>query len=182
MDKEKKKWLLIEGTVCGVGLISNRWKTKQDKYRELRAGIRHQYPDYKVNQVNVVFYFLAEYHQSLKNDLNEHLTGKNEEEAQYLIMKSQKWITSKFSGDSTGFEPMTSAMPVRIPLSHLKKKFRFMRQLLKIVQQRARIISTLDFKHRTSYNISFIRHSFHGKTWAQQIDLLSSVWLPSLVG
>jgi len=22
-----------------------------------------------------------------------------------------------------------------------------------------------------SYNISFIQHSFHGKTWAQQIDL-----------
>ena len=42
MDKEKKTWLLIEGTVCGIGLISDRWKTKQDKYRELRAGIRHQ--------------------------------------------------------------------------------------------------------------------------------------------
>ena len=26
----------------------------------------------------------------------------------------------------------------------------------------ARIISSVDFKHRTSYNISFIRHSFHG--------------------
>ena len=40
-----------------------------------------------VNQVNIVFNFLAEYHQSLKNDLNEHLTRKNEEETQYLIMK-----------------------------------------------------------------------------------------------
>ena len=29
-------------------------------------------------------------YKSLKNDLNEHLTGKNEEETQYLIMKSQK--------------------------------------------------------------------------------------------
>ena len=28
MDKEKKTWLLIEGTVCGIGLISDRWKTK----------------------------------------------------------------------------------------------------------------------------------------------------------
>ena len=37
MDKEKT-WLLIEGTVCGIGLISDRWKTKQDKHRELRAG------------------------------------------------------------------------------------------------------------------------------------------------
>ena len=41
----------------------------------------------------------------------------------------------------------------------------------------ARIISSFDFKHRTSYNISFILHSFHGKTWAQQIDLLSTVWM-----
>ena len=85
----------IEGTVCGIGLISDRWKTKQDKCRELRPGIRHHYLDYKVKQVNVVFDFLAEYHQSLKNDLNEHSTGKNEEEEQYLIMKSQKWIISQ---------------------------------------------------------------------------------------
>ena len=34
MDKEKKTWLLTEGTVCGIGLISDRWKTKQDKYRD----------------------------------------------------------------------------------------------------------------------------------------------------
>ena len=45
IDKEKKTWLFTEGTVCGIGLISDRWKTKQDKYRELRAGIRQQYPD-----------------------------------------------------------------------------------------------------------------------------------------
>ena len=32
------------------------------------------------------------------------------------------------------------------------------------------------------YNISFIRHSFHGKTWAQQIDLSYTVWLGSSVG
>ena len=38
-------------------------------------------------------------------------------------------------------------------------------------------ISSFDFKHRTSYHISFIRHSFHGKTWTQQIDLLSTAQL-----
>ena len=85
--------------ICSIGLISDtctcRWKTKRDKYRELWAGINHQYPVYKVNQVNVVFDFLAEYHQSLKNDPNEHLTGKNEEETQYLIMKSHKCIISQ---------------------------------------------------------------------------------------
>ena len=69
----------------------------EDQARQIqRAKVgNYQYPDYKVNHVNVVFDFLAEYHQSLKNDLNEHLTGKNEEETQYLIMKSQKWIISQ---------------------------------------------------------------------------------------
>ena len=57
--KKKKTRLLMEGTVCGIGLISDSWKTKQDKYRELRAGIKHQYLDYKVNQVNVVFDLIA---------------------------------------------------------------------------------------------------------------------------
>jgi hypothetical protein len=33
MDKEKKRWLLIEGTVCGIGLINDRIKLKQEKYR-----------------------------------------------------------------------------------------------------------------------------------------------------
>ena len=66
-----------------------------EEIQRVKDGFKQQYPDYKVNQVNVVFDFLAEYHQSLKNDLNEHLTGKNEEETQYLIMKSQKWIISQ---------------------------------------------------------------------------------------
>ena len=71
----------------------------EDQARQIQGAKvgNYQYPDYKVNHVNVVFDFLAEYHQSLKNDLNEHLTGKNEEETQYLhvIMKSQKWIISQ---------------------------------------------------------------------------------------
>ena len=41
MDKEKKTWILIEGTVCGIYLISDRWKTKQ--YYKLIAILRRQY-------------------------------------------------------------------------------------------------------------------------------------------
>ena len=78
--------LLIEGTVCSIGLISDRRKIKQDKYGELRASIKHQYLDYKINQVSVVFDFLAECYQGLQNNVNEYLTGKKEEETQYLIM------------------------------------------------------------------------------------------------
>ena len=62
----------------------------------------------------------------------------------------------KKSGDSTGFEPMTSAMPVQC-----SNQLNYEVTQLKVV------------KYRTSYHFSFTRHSFHGKTWAQQIDLLS---------
>ena len=83
-------------------------------------------------------------------------------------------------------------------LSHEPEKFRWLNGIrthdqlsYEVTQRRAgqfvglmfsRIISSFDFKHRTAYNISFIWHSFHGKTWAQQIDLLSAVWLHSSVG
>ena len=82
----------------------------------------------------------------------------------------------KNSGDSTGFEPMTSAMPVqcshqlsyevtqwragqfvgqrswvRIPLSHLNFSGSWDNCLN--CPASARIISSFDFKHRTAYNI-----------------------------
>ena len=130
-------------------------------------------------------------------------------------------VNLKNSGDSTGFEPMTSAMPVQCSnqLSYEVTQWRagqfvglmFSRERnviwkkcymqcgvwnqMKIwsshlldnlsnclVNLKNHIISSFDFKHRTAYNISFIWHSFHGKTWAQQIDLLSTVWLHSSVG
>ena len=118
----------------------------------------------------------------------------------------------KNSGDSTGFEPMTSAMPVqcsnqlsyevtqlragqfvglmfsrernvvwkkcymkcgawnqksqrswvRIPLSHLN--FSGSQDNCLNCPASARIISSFDFKHRTSYNTSFIR-KFHFVIW-----------------
>ena len=106
----------------------------------------------------------------------------------------------KNAGDSTGFEPITSAMPVQcsnqqryedeatqwragqkfrrlngIPLSQLNLSGSWDNCLN--CPASARIMSSFDFKHRTAYNISFVWHSFRGKTWAQQIDLLSTVWL-----
>ena len=116
-------------------------------------------------------------------------------------------VNLKNSGDSTGFEPMTSAMPVQCSnqLSYEVTQWRA-GQFVGLMFSRERnvvwkmcymkcgvwnqmkiwsshlIISSFDFKHRTSYNTSFILHSFHGKTWAQQIDLLSTVWLHSSVG
>ena len=69
----------------------------------------------------------------------------------------------KKSGDSTGFEPMTSAMPVQCSnqLSYEVTQLRA-DQLVGLMFSReipfTRIISSFDFKHRTSYNISFILH------------------------
>jgi len=39
-----------------------------------------------------------------------------------------------------------------------------------------------NFRHRTSYDTSFMRHSFRGGAWAQQVGLLSAVWLRGSVG
>ena len=77
----------IDGSRIGKTIRRSRYK-----YRKLRLSIKHQYPDYEFSKVNAVFDFLAEYHQSLNNDLNEYETGKNEEETQYPknIMKSHK--------------------------------------------------------------------------------------------
>ena len=129
-------------------------------------------------------------------------------------------VNLKNSGDSTGFEPMTSAMPVQCSnqLSYEVTQLRA-GQFVGLMFSRERNVvwkkcyvkcgvwntkttkfqgmsyersvmwsavfetqKQQNFKHRTSYNTSFIRHSFHGKTWAQQIDLLSTVWLHSSVG
>ena len=96
----------------------------------------------------------------------------------------------KNSGDSTGFEPMTSAMPVQCsnqlsyevtqlragqfvglmfsPLSHLNFSGSWDNCLN--CPASARIISLVDFKHRTSYNTSFIL-SVLVKRWPVTCDL-----------
>ena len=72
----------------------------------------------------------------------------------------------KNSGDSTGFEPMTSAMPVQCskvmgsnPVES-PEFFRFMRQLLKNCPASARIISSFDFKHHTSLHTTYLSCPF----------------------
>ena len=89
----------------------------------------------------------------------------------------------KNSGDSTGFEPMTSAMPVQCSnqLSYEVTQLRagqfvglmFSRERLSHLNfsgswdnclncpASARIISSVDFKHRTSYNPSFEPDCFY---------------------
>jgi len=58
-------------------------------------------------------------------------------------------------------------------LSHEPEFFRFMRQLLKL-SSNARIISSFDFKHRTSYNTSLIRKYILGRPagWSAGVGFL----------
>lgn len=53
-DVKKKEWLLLEGTVCGVGKIKDRSIKKQNKYTDLRKGIKELHSKHKVTQVNIV--------------------------------------------------------------------------------------------------------------------------------
>ena len=105
-DIQKKEWLLLEGTVCGIGKIADRTSKKQMKYRDLRSGIKQMYPQHKVTQVNKVFDFLGNYHKDLKTQAHNHVILRNTDkqqinskitsgkETRYLLQKSQKWILS----------------------------------------------------------------------------------------
>ena len=93
-DKKRQVWLLLEGTVCAVGKIMERSTFKQDKYRELRSGIKQLYPNHQITQVNIVFDFLSNYHHNLKAKIIENITASLGE-AHYLLLKSQKWIVSQ---------------------------------------------------------------------------------------
>ena len=106
-DIQKKEWLLLEGTVCGIGKIADRTRKKQMKYRDLRSGIKQMYPQHKVTQVNIVFDFQGNYYKDLKTQVHNHVILRNtdkpqisskitsEKETRYLLQKSQKWILSQ---------------------------------------------------------------------------------------
>ena len=59
LDKKNKVWSLVEGTICTPGTIAERTKYKQNKFVDLRLGIKNFYPGYKVKLITIVFYYLA---------------------------------------------------------------------------------------------------------------------------
>ena len=93
LDKGKKTWILVEGTICTVGSIEERTRHKHEKYTDLRAGIKNIYRDCTVIQKNIVFDFLGGYHNVLEKEINSLTT--NSQETDYLLKKSQKWILSQ---------------------------------------------------------------------------------------
>ena len=93
MDKEAKTWILLEGTVCQVGKIKEKTATKQEKYNDLRRGIKEIHKDSVITQINIVFDFLGGYNEELEKELKT--ITKNEKEKDYLIRKCQKWVISQ---------------------------------------------------------------------------------------
>ena len=91
MDKKTKTWLIIEGTVCNIGRITERDLQKTEKYIDLRTGLKRLYPNYNVVQVNVVLDFLAGYQKQLVTELSK--IGL--EKVNQLAKKCQKWIISQ---------------------------------------------------------------------------------------
>ena len=69
LDKVKKKWFIIEGTVCLPWTIPARIMFKRDKYADLRIGVKSLYFGHKVSSLEVIFDFLAAYSTHLENEL-----------------------------------------------------------------------------------------------------------------
>ncbi|XP_031571639.1 uncharacterized protein LOC116305807 [Actinia tenebrosa] len=92
-DKETNAWTLFEGTVCQVVKIAERTVEKQEKYTELRAGIKKECKSSSVNQINIVLDFLAGNHEQLRKDLRT--ITNTDREVNFLIERCQKWILSQ---------------------------------------------------------------------------------------
>ena len=92
LDKKNKVWSLVEGTICTPGTIAERTKYKQNKYVDLRLGIKNLYPGYKVKLITIVFDYLGVYNKDLDKELNMLFGPKV---ARVTIERSQKWVISQ---------------------------------------------------------------------------------------
>ena len=90
LDKINKNLLIIEGTVCLIGEITEREKLKSSNYRDLREALKRLYPGYTVQQLNIVLDYLGGYNQSLIEEMG-CLFDVTQTEAR-LLRKSQKWV------------------------------------------------------------------------------------------
>ena len=69
LDKKNKEWSLVKGTIFTPGAIAERTKYKQNKYVDLRFGIKNLYPGYKVKLITMVFDYLGAYYKDLDKEL-----------------------------------------------------------------------------------------------------------------
>ena len=66
---------------------------KRDRYADLRIGVKSFYSGHIVNNIEVIFDFLAAYSTDLENELTKILEDKRV--VSKTIEKSQKWIISQ---------------------------------------------------------------------------------------
>ena len=92
-DKDAKKIILIEGTVCAPDIILTREDEKQQKYGEMRKSLEKMYPEYNVDQINVVFDFLACYSKQFYTKMKKLI--ENSKTTTLILEQSQKWIKSQ---------------------------------------------------------------------------------------
>ena len=93
LDKEKDIAYVIEGTICEIGKIEERTLTKQNKYTDLRYGLKRLYSLDTIIQINVVMDFVGGYHSKLVNDFI-NLFGERRTVVE-LLMDCQKWVWSQ---------------------------------------------------------------------------------------
>ena len=93
LDKEKDMAYVIEGTICEIGKIEERTLTKQNKYTDLRYGLKRLYSLDTIIQINVVMDFVGGYHSKLVNDFI-NLFGERRTAVE-LLMDCQKWVWSQ---------------------------------------------------------------------------------------
>ena len=91
LDKINKNWIIIEGTVCLIGEITEREKLKSSEYRDLREALKRLYPGYTVQQLNIVLDYLGGYNRNLIEEMGR-LFDMTQTEATRLLRKSQKWV------------------------------------------------------------------------------------------
>ena len=74
------------------GTIAERNKYKQNKYVDIRLGIKNLYPGYIVKLITIVFDFLGAYYKDLDKELNMLFGPKV---ARLTIERSQNWVISQ---------------------------------------------------------------------------------------
>ena len=77
LNKDKETWIISEGTACNTGCIHERTLCKQQKYTELKSGLKTLYPNHKVRQVNILLDFLGGYDKQQLDAIIIRGTGKS---------------------------------------------------------------------------------------------------------
>ena len=86
-NKDNENWIIAKGTVCNTGCINKRTLCKQQKYTDLKSGLKPPYPNHKVGQVNILLDFLGGYNKQHLEELEKvglNITWKELDQTNYV--------------------------------------------------------------------------------------------------